>query len=187
MFEWKLGKFSRTAELLLSWYGLICTLFILRNTLGNEGFIFWKYSLSQRTFISQWETILLAFKFTLVRLFRCCVGLHCDRIFLYFFILYIFLHFSLLHFTAETDETGEYPVLGDSMQVFKRGGDKCTKISKGTAEVWKGSEWVIFCLFFSSSNKIIWKHNSRAPGGIALWFWETLSKAHIWVPVLPFN
>lgn len=149
MFEWKLGKFSRTAELLLSWYGLICTLFILRNTLGNEGFIFWKYSLSQRTFISQWETILLAFKFTLGRLFKCCAGLHCDRIFLYFFIMYIFLHFSLLHFTAETNETGEYPVLGDSMEVSKRGGDKCTKISKGTAKVWQGSEWVIFCLSFS--------------------------------------
>lgn len=144
MFEWKLGKFSRTAELFLSWYGLICTLFISRNTLGNEGFIFWRYSLSQRTFIFQWETMIRALKFTLVRLFKWCVRLPCDRIFLYFFILYIFLQCSFLHFTAET---GEYPVLGDSMEVARRGADNCTKFPKGTANVWNGAEWVTFCLF----------------------------------------
>lgn len=143
MFERKIGKFSRSAELRLSWHGLIWTIFISRTIQGNEEFIFWKYS-SQRNFISQWETILLAPEFTPLRSFRWCVRLHCDRMFLCFFILYIFLHFSLLHFTAEA--SGEYPVLGDSAEVSRRGGGKSTKISTGTPEVWKGREWVIFCL-----------------------------------------
>lgn len=49
-----------------------------------------------------------------------------------------FYIFSLLHFTAEA--SGEYLVLGDSVEVSRRGGEKSTEISKGTLEVWAGSE-----------------------------------------------
>lgn len=181
MFERKIGKFSRTAELRLSRHGLIWTIFISRTIQGNEEFIFWKYSSSQRNFISQWEIILLAVELTKFRLFKWCVWRHWDRMFLYSFILCIFLHVSFLHFTAEA--SGEYPVLGDAAEVSRRGGEKSTTFPKGHQKPGRVvNESPSVCLFFfSSSIKFIC---SSSAGTL---FVRSPFQAHLWSSVPPFH
>lgn len=141
----------------------------------------------QRNFISQWETIHLALEFTEFRLFEWCVRLHCDRMCLYFFILCIFLHFSFLHFTAEA--SGDYPVLGDSAEVSRRGGEKSTTFPKGHQKSGQAvNEALSVCLvFFSSSTSSFGSSSSGAPRGTLALCVRSPFQSPLWRSVPPFN
>lgn len=71
------------------------------------------------------------------------------------------------------------------------GGVKSTKISRGTAKVWKGCEWVIFCLsglfLILRQNHLKRQFSSPRRRVGTLCFWEALSKTHLWIPVPPLN